>query len=158
MIITLIGVVPGVRFDATCTVIHSPSSLVFFAYGNVSFPDLLYHFSHCYSILYSVAFVSFETILFVLTLVKFLAALRDGWGRTSVVYLLVRDGTWAFMLIFGLSLYLLCHFHFSHFLAPPSDPLRQRRFLSWRGRLGHRSHRIPVVALDRVICRRAHRA
>jgi len=36
----------------------------------------------------------------VLTLVKFLVALRDGWGRTSVFYLLIRDGTWAFMLIF----------------------------------------------------------
>jgi len=103
MIITLIRVVPGVRFDATCTVIHSPPRLVFFAYGNVSFPDLLCHVSHCHSILYSVAFVSFETALFVLTLVKFLVALRDGWGRTSVVYLLVRDGTWAFMLIFGLN-------------------------------------------------------
>lgn len=78
MTITLIRVVSGVRFDTTCTVIHSPPSLLFFA----------------------VAFVSFETILFVLTLVKFLVALRDGWGRTSVVYLLVRDGTWAFMLIF----------------------------------------------------------
>jgi len=64
------------------------------------FPDLLCHCLRCYSILYSVSFVAFETILFVLTLVKFLLALRDGWGRTSVVYLLVRDGTWAFMLVF----------------------------------------------------------
>ena len=116
MITTLIRVVPGVRFDTTCTVVHSPPSLLFFAYGNVSLPDLLYHRSHCYSIVYSVAFVSFETILFVLTLAKFLVALRDGWGRTSIVYLLVRDGTWAFILIFGLNPCLLSHSHFSHFL------------------------------------------
>jgi hypothetical protein len=50
---------------------------------------------------YSVAFISFETILFLLTLAKFLAALRNGWGRTPVIYLLMRDGTWAFILIFG---------------------------------------------------------
>jgi len=35
MITTLIKVVPGVGFDASCTVIHSPSSLIFFAYDNV---------------------------------------------------------------------------------------------------------------------------
>ncbi|KAI0248021.1 hypothetical protein BJV78DRAFT_1076238, partial [Lactifluus subvellereus] len=78
MTVTLVKVVPGVRFDAICIVRRSPSDLVIFA----------------------VAFVSFETVLFVLTLVKFLVALRNGWGRTPVVYLLVRDGTWAFILIF----------------------------------------------------------
>jgi hypothetical protein len=49
----------------------------------------------------SIAFVSFETVLFVLTLIKFLVALRHGWGRTPVIHLLMRDGTWAFILIFG---------------------------------------------------------
>ncbi|KAI0295174.1 hypothetical protein B0F90DRAFT_1919443 [Multifurca ochricompacta] len=78
MIVTLIKVVSGVRFDATCTVIHSPPTLLIFA----------------------VAFVAFETLLFILTLFKFIVALRNGWGRTPVVYLLVRDGTWAFVLIF----------------------------------------------------------
>ena len=119
MAVTLIRVVPGVQFDAACTVIQSPPSLLFFAYGDVSFPNLLCHCSHCYSISYSVAFVSFETILFVLTLIKFLLALRDGWGRTSVIYLLVRDGTWAFMLVFGLNPSLLSHSHFSHFSLYP---------------------------------------
>ncbi|KAI0290331.1 hypothetical protein B0F90DRAFT_1672015 [Multifurca ochricompacta] len=79
MIVTLIKVVSGVRFDATCTVIHSPPTLLIFA----------------------VAFVAFETLLFILTLFKFIVALRNGWGRTPVVYLLVRDGTWAFVLIFA---------------------------------------------------------
>ena len=60
-----------------------------------SSPPALSLFSH------SVAFVSFETVLFVLTLFKFIVALRNGWGRTPVLFLLVRDGTWAFILIFG---------------------------------------------------------
>src|SRR5216683_6367870 len=106
--------------------------------------------------LYSAAFVAFETILFVLTLVKFLIALRDGWGRTPVVYLLVRDGTWAFMLIFGPLPCFLSYFHVPHLLPPPSDPLRQRGVLSRRRKFAHCSHRIPVVALNRVFCRRAH--
>jgi hypothetical protein len=52
-------------------------------------------------VFYSAAFISFESVLFILTLIKFLVALRNGWGRTPVVFLLVRDGTWAFILIFG---------------------------------------------------------
>ncbi|KAI0277553.1 hypothetical protein BGY98DRAFT_608682 [Russula aff. rugulosa BPL654] len=51
-------------------------------------------------IIFAAAFVSFESVLFILTLLKFLVALRSGWGRTPVVFLLVRDGTWAFILIF----------------------------------------------------------
>lgn len=78
MMVTLIFVVPGVQFDATCTVVRSPPTLIIFA----------------------AAFVSFESVLFILTLIKFLVALRSGWGRTPVVFLLVRDGTWAFILIF----------------------------------------------------------
>lgn len=78
MIITLVGVAPEIGFDSICTVVHSPPRLLLFA----------------------VAFVSFETVLFILTLFKFIVALRNGWGRTPVLFLLVRDGTWAFILIF----------------------------------------------------------
>ncbi|KAF8269166.1 hypothetical protein EI94DRAFT_1682202 [Lactarius quietus] len=78
MIVTLVGIVPEIGFDPICTVVHSPPRLLFFA----------------------VAFVSFETVLFFLTLFKFIVALRNGWGRTPVLFLLVRDGTWAFFLIF----------------------------------------------------------
>lgn len=35
MIATFVTVIPGVRFDATCTVIRSPPSLLIFAYGHV---------------------------------------------------------------------------------------------------------------------------
>ncbi|KAH8999700.1 hypothetical protein EDB86DRAFT_2828309 [Lactarius hatsudake] len=87
MIVTLVRVVPEIGFDPICTVVHSPPRLLLFAYDD-------------YSLHPSVAFVSFETVLFILTLFKFIVALRSGWGRTPVLYLLVRDGTWAFILIF----------------------------------------------------------
>lgn len=35
MIVSLVIVVPGVRFDATCTVIRSPPTLLIFAYGRI---------------------------------------------------------------------------------------------------------------------------
>ena len=38
MVNALIIVVPRVRFDPSCTVTHSPSSLVIFAYVKVFFP------------------------------------------------------------------------------------------------------------------------
>jgi hypothetical protein len=97
MMVTLIFVVPGVRFDATCTVVRSPPTLIIFAYGHI----LLTASTVLILVFYSAAFVSFEFVLFILTLIKFLVALRNGWGRTPVVFLLVRDGTWAFILIFG---------------------------------------------------------
>ena len=97
MIVTLIIVIPGVRFDIACTVIRSPPSLLIFGYT----PILLISSAILTSSFSSAAFILFETVLFVLTLIKFMVALRSGWGRTPVVFLLVRDGTWAFILIFG---------------------------------------------------------
>ena len=96
MIVTLIFVVPGVSFDAACTVVRSPPSLIIFAYGHILLTS-----TTILTLFYSAAFVSFESVLFILTLIKFLVALRSGWGRTPVLFLLVRDGTWAFILIFG---------------------------------------------------------
>ena len=96
MIVTLVIIVPGVGFDATCTVIRSPPTLIIFAYAHSLLISTILTL-----VLSRAAFVTFETVLFVLTLIKFLVALRSGWGRTPVVFLLVRDGTWAFILIFG---------------------------------------------------------
>lgn len=148
MMVTLIFVVPGVTFDATCTVIRSPPSLIIFAYGHI----LLTASAILILVFYSAAFVSFESVLFILTLIKFLLALRGGWGRTPVVFLIVRDGTWAFILIFGSPPlpFSLFHHSCSPSPLPPSNSLHQRRVLCRRGRHCHCSHRIPVVALDRV--------
>ncbi|ETW81185.1 hypothetical protein HETIRDRAFT_459587 [Heterobasidion irregulare TC 32-1] len=79
MLATLVLVIPDVQFDDICVVTHTPTTLIFFA----------------------LAFILFETLLFGLTLFKFVQAVRTGWGHTPVMALLARDGTWAFALIFA---------------------------------------------------------
>ena len=55
--------------------------------------------NHAFSI--SVAVIAFETVLLVLMLVKFVQALLSGWGDAPVLTVVVRDGIWAFALVFG---------------------------------------------------------
>ena len=43
--------------------------------------------------------LAFETFLFILTLIKFFQSISR--ERTSILFVFVRDGTWAFALIFG---------------------------------------------------------
>ncbi|KAL0062340.1 hypothetical protein AAF712_010824 [Marasmius tenuissimus] len=69
---------PGIHYDEKCTVIFVPESLIVYAGGAVIF----------------------QTLLFGLTLHKFLAGIREGWRDIPVVKLLMRDGTWAFFLLF----------------------------------------------------------
>ena len=45
--------------------------------------------------------IAFQTVLFGLTVWKFFQAVRSGWGDVPILQLLVRDGTWAFFLLFG---------------------------------------------------------
>ncbi|KAI0799751.1 hypothetical protein BC629DRAFT_1591903 [Irpex lacteus] len=51
-------------------------------------------------IIYWIVSLVFETLLFVLTLIKFAKAMMDGWGKRPVMQEFVRDGTWAYALIF----------------------------------------------------------
>ncbi|KAH9926547.1 uncharacterized protein BXZ73DRAFT_90875 [Epithele typhae] len=44
--------------------------------------------------------LAFETVLFVLTIGKFIDAVRQGWGKGPVMQQFVADGTWAYTLIF----------------------------------------------------------
>ncbi|KAI3621284.1 hypothetical protein WG66_014527 [Moniliophthora roreri] len=69
---------PGIRFDEICVVIGVPTGLLF--YGG--------------------AVIIFQTILFGLTLYKFITGVRAGWGNVPIVKLLMRDGTWAFFVLF----------------------------------------------------------
>lgn len=59
----------------------------------------------------------FETFLFVLTLVKFYQSVARNFGKHSILYIFVRDGTWAFALIFG----MFCHpiLGRAHLMFPP---------------------------------------
>ncbi|KAJ7577254.1 hypothetical protein C8J56DRAFT_971436 [Mycena floridula] len=52
--------------------------------------------------IYGGAAVAFQSLLFGLTLYKFWRGIRQGLGRSDVVSLLMRDGTWAFFLLFFL--------------------------------------------------------
>ncbi|KAJ6593570.1 hypothetical protein B0H19DRAFT_25476 [Mycena capillaripes] len=61
-------------------------------------------------IVYAGATLLFQTLLFGLTLAKFVRAVRDGWGDTPLVGLVMRDGTWAFILLFGEAYMLYCDF------------------------------------------------
>ncbi|KAI0686317.1 hypothetical protein BC835DRAFT_470861 [Cytidiella melzeri] len=51
-------------------------------------------------IIYWIVSLAFETVLFVLTLAKFFAAVKDGWGKRPVMREFVQDGTWAYALVF----------------------------------------------------------
>lgn len=67
----------GFLFDARCGVTDTPSTAVIFG----------------------VVTPVFQTLLFVLTFYKFAQAVKQGWGRTRLAGLLMRDGTWAFFVI-----------------------------------------------------------
>ncbi|KAF7298013.1 hypothetical protein HMN09_01022300 [Mycena chlorophos] len=69
----------SIQFDDLCVVLH--------------ISDIL--------LLYGGATLLFQTFLFCLTAAKFVRALRDGWGDTPLVTLVMRDGTWAFIFLFA---------------------------------------------------------
>lgn len=45
--------------------------------------------------------IVYQTLLFLVTIYKFAEAAKKGWGHIPVVQLLLRDGTWAFIVIFA---------------------------------------------------------
>lgn len=55
--------------------------------------------------------LAFESILFALTLVRFARVVRRDYttGKHTFVYIFIRDGIWAFALIFGTSAALQQH-------------------------------------------------
>ncbi|KAK7054451.1 hypothetical protein VNI00_003649 [Paramarasmius palmivorus] len=69
---------PSIRFDEMCVVTGMPSGLLLYAGGAIAF----------------------QTLLFGLTLYKFIAGVRSGWGNVPIIVLLMRDGTWAFFMLF----------------------------------------------------------
>ncbi|KAJ7072593.1 hypothetical protein C8F01DRAFT_253595 [Mycena amicta] len=68
----------NIEFDEICVVSHISSLLL----------------------LYAGATLLFQTFLFALTGFKFVRAVREGWGDTPLVALVMRDGSWAFILLF----------------------------------------------------------
>ncbi|KAA1478232.1 hypothetical protein DENSPDRAFT_661922 [Dentipellis sp. KUC8613] len=76
--VVLARITPRITYNQTCFVTGIP--FLFTAYWITS--------------------LVFETLLFSLTVHKFVLAVRDGWGRRPVMRRFVTDGTWAFTLIF----------------------------------------------------------
>ncbi|KAF8904436.1 hypothetical protein CPB84DRAFT_673932 [Gymnopilus junonius] len=78
MVVGLALSLPGVTFDNLCLVVHVPGPLI----------------------LYGASSIVFQSFLFSLTVYKYMQAARSGWGDVPLIILLMRDGTWAFFLLF----------------------------------------------------------
>lgn len=85
-------VAPRLSFNDECFVIASPSLFTY----------------------YWVVSLAYETILFLLTLWKFAAAVKSGWGERPIMRQFVRDGTWAYTLIFVTMLINSMFYKFIH--------------------------------------------
>ncbi|RXW18129.1 hypothetical protein EST38_g7729 [Candolleomyces aberdarensis] len=74
--------VPNLGYDDLCTLIDVPDTFLIAAGAPIAF----------------------QTILFGLTAWRFLEAVKAGWGNVPIIQLLMRDGTWAFILLFAILL------------------------------------------------------
>ena len=63
---------------------------------------------------YRAVSLAFETLLFFLTIVKFLDGLRNGWARGVFVQQFITDGTWAYTLIFLVMLINMMLYKYVH--------------------------------------------
>ncbi|TBU43452.1 hypothetical protein BD309DRAFT_960631 [Dichomitus squalens] len=88
----LVKVTPRLTYNDECYVVSSPS--IFQYYWVVS--------------------LAFETLLFTLTIGKFLDGVRQGWGRAVMVQQFVADGTWAYALIFLTMLVNMMFYKYVH--------------------------------------------
>ncbi|KAJ3550553.1 hypothetical protein NMY22_g405 [Coprinellus aureogranulatus] len=70
--------VPELKYDELCVITSNPVTFVVAA----------------------AAPIAFQTLLFGFTIWKFILAVKSGWGDIPIMRLLVRDGTWAFILLF----------------------------------------------------------
>ncbi|KAF8160763.1 hypothetical protein B0H34DRAFT_351024 [Crassisporium funariophilum] len=99
MVVGLSLALPGITYDDVCLVVGVPRSLIIYAGSSIIF----------------------QSFLFAITSYKFILAARSGWGDVPLIVLLMRDGTWAFFLLFivyvgQISLYALSNPAFSGIL------------------------------------------
>ncbi|KAE9397576.1 hypothetical protein BT96DRAFT_860013, partial [Gymnopus androsaceus JB14] len=85
MCVALGFALPRISFDANCVVINVPITLGI----NMCVPELFMRSP-----------ILFQFLLFILTAYKFITCLRSGWGHIPVIRSFMRDGTWAFFLVF----------------------------------------------------------
>ncbi|KXN91003.1 hypothetical protein AN958_03070, partial [Leucoagaricus sp. SymC.cos] len=77
MVSGIVLAIPKVRYNDICLVVHVPTS---FALWLMS--------------------LLFQALLFSLTAYRSYTAAKAGWGSVPLVLIVIRDGTWAFLLIF----------------------------------------------------------
>ncbi|KAF8200642.1 hypothetical protein BJ912DRAFT_573630 [Pholiota molesta] len=70
--------VSGITTDDLCLVVGVPPTLI----------------------IYGASSIIFQFLLFGVTLFKFIQSVKSGWGDVPLIVLLMRDGTWAFFLLF----------------------------------------------------------
>lgn len=94
MVTVLAISIPRMEFTTGCIITYAPS--VFTSYWMIS--------------------LAFETILFGMTLIKFFVTVASDRSlrRSWIMYILVRDGTWAFAVIFTAMLMNTFMYHFMH--------------------------------------------
>jgi hypothetical protein len=80
---------------------HGLQPLLFIAYGQVSFLPFLAIKCTTYIGCGRIISPIFEFVFFVLTVVNYRAALKEGWAKGSVLEILARDGLLAFATILG---------------------------------------------------------
>jgi len=78
MAVGLALTLPKITYDGLCLVINVPRTIIIYAAGAIVF----------------------QAVLFLVTMYKFILAIRSGWGDVPLIVLLTRDGTWAFCLLF----------------------------------------------------------
>ncbi|KAJ3522781.1 hypothetical protein NMY22_g11738 [Coprinellus aureogranulatus] len=74
--------IPKLKYDEYCTIIDSPETFLISAGAPIAF----------------------QSFLFAFTAFKFFYAVKSGWGNVPMMQLLMRDGTWAFILLFAILL------------------------------------------------------
>ncbi|KIP08570.1 hypothetical protein PHLGIDRAFT_377029 [Phlebiopsis gigantea 11061_1 CR5-6] len=79
MVTTLVLVIPKQTFTPDCLVAESPRIYI----------------------VYWLSSLCYETLLFFLTFVKFFQSVKLEYERHSIMYIFVRDGTWAYAIIFA---------------------------------------------------------
>lgn len=97
MTILFILGLPQLQFGLHCVITFFPGIVVGYLYAPLTSDSVaISQSSH-----FSVSPMLFEFLLFVLTMIKFYHAIRDGWGQENVVTRFLKDGIWAFALPFG---------------------------------------------------------
>ena len=97
MVTMLALALPKMRFSINCLVSGTPG--IFMAFWYVTCLSCLLYSKP--NVLRRLSSLVFETFLFVLTLYAFFQNVKREYGKHSILFVFIRDGTWAFAIIFG---------------------------------------------------------